>query len=218
MFFVFLLLKRRRFDLKKKNWPGRPGDPVKNRRSGQNPKPGSGTGPTTGSGLKTMSQSNMSTEQARLSCSPLHIKSRIISNNILPRLNIWLKHHTPSDHPPLQFWANPSGQSHSVLNSSSGSDLTVSFSTSTYDSITNKSKPRVYAYISNLPIIDVGITTQIPVLYDIQQHWNKSTHRSSPHWHTTLLITISSPHEVYLPSMASSQATKLSLAPWHPVL
>jgi len=151
----------------------------------------------------------MSIEQARLLRSTLHVKSRIIPNNILPRSNIWLTHHTTSDHPPLQFWAIPSGQSHSFLNSLNGSDLTVSFPMSTYNSITNKSKPRVYAVISNLPIIHASITAQTVVLHDIQPHWNKSTHRSSPHCHTTLLITISS--QSLSTSLASSQATKMSL-------
>jgi hypothetical protein len=76
--------------------------------------------------LSSSCQPNMSTEQARLSCSTLHVESRIIPTNILPRSNIRLPRHTLSNHPPLQFWANPSGQPHSFLNSSSGSDLAVS--------------------------------------------------------------------------------------------
>jgi hypothetical protein len=47
-FFLFFLLKRRRFDFFfLKNWPGRPGQ---TRWPGQNPEPGPWTGP----GLKTL--------------------------------------------------------------------------------------------------------------------------------------------------------------------
>jgi len=53
--FVFFLLKQRCFDLKK-NWPGRPGDPVKTWWPGQNPEPGSWTW----AGLKTMVTSSSS--------------------------------------------------------------------------------------------------------------------------------------------------------------
>jgi hypothetical protein len=47
VFFLFFLLKRRRFDFFFKNWPGRPGQ---TRWPGQNPEPGPWTGP----GLKTL--------------------------------------------------------------------------------------------------------------------------------------------------------------------